>query len=382
MGKPHKTKDDAKPQENDRTRTGYFAELSPLSEARIIGDNDMAADGSVVRVTLIKPGWSVNGRYYAKEVLGRAAGLFEGGQAYADHPSRTERQDRPERSVRDLVGYYENVRQESDGSLTADLHVVQDWMKPIVRAAVNENGNLAGLSINALGETRPGEVAGKRGMIVEDIIKHNSTDVVTTPAAGGKFEKLIASSGDTFTRDLLGAMSLAELKETLRDVRPDLVKAWQKEWKTPRDTKAANTARAELAEANRQIETLNKKIRTQKKAYEAKDKKIARLTRELLVDRLLNESKLPKTWKDDIRTQLVEAADVKAMNRIIERETRKAGDVPRPLRISGNGAGVSGARGVLPPRGSAITDAFDINPVLAEAKTYDEYVHIKNLTEA
>lgn len=386
VGKPHDTKEDAQkhlaaleanvedatPQEGTRKRTGYFAELTDLCEA------ELSADGSVARVTLIRPGWSQNGRYYAPEVLARARGLFEGGQAYADHPSRAERKDRPERSVRDLVGYYEDVRQEQDGRLTANFHVVQEWLRPIVSASVKENARLAGLSINALGETRQGEIGGKRGIIVENIAKHNSTDVVTTPAAGGKFESLLASDGDAFTRDLLEAMPLDELMDTLRDARPDLVKAWQKEWKTPRDTEAVSAARAQLAEAKAKVVTLEKEIRTKSETLKAKDTHIARLGRELMVDRLLNESTLPKEWKTDIRSQLIEAADIKAMEAILEREARKAAATPRPLKISGVGAGTAAqTRGVSIPRSAPIADIFGVNPVLSEAKSYEEYTAAK-----
>lgn len=364
--------------ETTRTRTGYFAELSDLREATL------SEDGSIARVTLIRPGWSANGRYYAPEVLSRARGLFEGGQAYADHPSRAERKERPERSVRDLVGYYEDVRQETDGRLTANFHVVQEWMRPIVHAAVKENANLAGLSINALGETRQGEVGGKRGIIVETIAKHNSTDVVTTPAAGGKFESLLASDGDGFTRDLLEAMPLDELMETLRDARPDLVKAWQKEWKTPRDNEAVSAARAELAEARTKVDKLTKENRTHKRVVEGKDAQIARLGRQLMVDRLLNESKLPKEWKDDIRAQLMEASDIKAMETLLEREARKAAKTPRPLKISGVGAGTAApVQGRVTPRSAPIASIFGTDPRLLEAQTYEEFKAAKErLTEA
>lgn len=364
-------------EETARTRTGYFAELSDLCEATL------SEDGSIARVTLIKPGWSANGRYYAPEVLSRARPLFEGGQAYADHPSRADRKDRPERSVRDLVGYYEDVRQESDGRLTANFHVVQEWMRPIVSAAVKENARLAGLSINALGETRQGEVGGKRGIIVETIAKHNSTDVVTTPAAGGKFESLLASDSDGFTRDLLEAMPLDELMETLRDARPDLVKAWQKEWKTPRDNEAVSAARAELAEANTKVAKLTKENRTHKQGIDTRDTQIAKLGRQLMVDRLLNESKLPKEWKDDIRAQLMEAADIKAMEAILEREARKAAKTPRPLKISGVGAGTAAQTpGVHISRAAPIANAFGMDSRLSEAKTYEEFVAAKRLMEA
>lgn len=363
---------DAKPQESARKRTGYFAELAELSEAQI------SEDGSIARVTLIKPGWSANGRHYSATVLKNAASLFEGGQAYADHPGKTERKDRPERSVRDLVGWYSNVKQETDGRLTADFHIVQDWLKPVVRASVTENAKLAGLSINALGETRMGEVDGKRGIIVEGIVKHNSTDVVTTPAAGGKFESLLMSDGDSFTRDLLGAMPLDELKETLREARPDLFKALEKEWKTPRDDKAVSAARAEADGLKTKLASAEKKHRASEKALNEARREVAILKRALLVDRLLSESKLPKEWRDDIRAQLVGAKDETVMASILDREMAKANRRVRPpLAVNGGGKAVAPMASPLAFRASPIAEAFGVDPRLVGAKTYQEFLEIQ-----
>ncbi len=57
----------------------------------------------------------------------------------------------------------------------------------------NASGIL-GLSLDAEGVVGEGEAEGRFGWIVEDISRLNSFDVVTHPAAGGKFEKLVAST--------------------------------------------------------------------------------------------------------------------------------------------------------------------------------------------
>lgn len=366
-----------KPQESAQVRTGYFAELAELSEA------ELSADGGVARVTLIRPGWSANSRYYSKRVISEAAKLFEGGQAYADHPGKNEKKERPERSVRDLVGYYNNIKVETDGRLTGDLHIVQDWLRPIVKASVTENAKLAGLSINALGETSYGEAEGKKGVIVEAIVKHNSTDVVTTPAAGGKFESLLMSDGDSWTHDLLAAMPLEELKETLRDTRPDLITAYQKEWKTPRDDKAVSAVRAENDKLKAQLAEAEKKYRTAEKARKATAKELAETKRIQAVDRLISESKLPKEWKDDIRTQLIEAKDHEAMIAILDRELAKAGKrpAPAPVKVKGSGASVSPAiqRGL---KYNPIAESMGTDSRLMQATSIDEFRKLKQLTEA
>lgn len=152
--------------------------------ADALRESTATAVGATYRVTLIRPGWSANGRYYPREVLSRARSLFERVKAFADHPTRQELSDRPERSVRDLVGWYDDVRQEADGRLTARLHLLETatWLRPLL------DRRLVGLSVHALGRTRFGEAEGRRGVIVESITRVVSVDVVTESAAGGEIE--------------------------------------------------------------------------------------------------------------------------------------------------------------------------------------------------
>src|SRR5439155_14652751 len=68
------------------------------------------ADGKhIAEVTIIRAGTSKNGNHYPSEVLQESMPLFEGARAFADHGKPG---DLPERSVRDLVGYYRYVRME------------------------------------------------------------------------------------------------------------------------------------------------------------------------------------------------------------------------------------------------------------------------------
>ena len=366
------------PEVETQRRTSYFSELATLEEAEV------NAEGHSVRVTLIRPGWSLNGRYYSKEVLGEALPLFEGGKAYADHPGRTDAKNRPERSINDIVGWYDNAKQESDGRITANLNVVRENVWPIIEAAATRNPGLAGVSINALGDTSQGTREGRKGIVVEAIVKHNSTDIVTTPAAGGKFEQLIAADSDEWTRDLIEAMSVDQLAETLREVRPDLVKTWQKEWKAPRDTEALKAARAEVETLKTQLAEANKQHRTAADKLTEATTALVEERRTNAVDRLLDKSKLPEEWRKDIRARLLEAGDEKAMQTIIEGEMRKAATLPRPLSVRGAGASVSPANTVVSLGGGMVTHIAEslgtasLGRDLLTAPTYEDYVKRKN----
>jgi hypothetical protein len=356
-----------KAEESMKIRTGYFSEMASLQEA------EFDAENKKVRVTLIRPGWSLNERYYASDVLKKAAGLFEGAKAYFDHPSKSELKERPERSIRDLAGWYEDVHPETDGRLTGTLHLISDTALPIIEAAVKRNPSLAGLSINALGNTRMGEIDGRKGVIVEAIVKANSTDIVTTPGAGGKFEMLMMSA-DEYTRDLLKAMPIEELQSELREVRPDLVIAWQKEWKTARDTNAVKTARDEKQKLEEAVKNLEEQCRTSQQQLEEAHKQVATLKHVAEVDRVLSNSQLPRAWRDQVREQLVKVRP-EEMQSIVEAEIKKAQAVKPAVQVSGVGATSGKPTMVLPV--NPVAESLGINSQLTHAKDYREYVLLK-----
>ena len=325
-----------------RVTTTYFAEVIDLSEATLDEEN------YTVKTAIIRPGWSANQRYYSPDILKAATPLFEGALAYADHPKRSEQKERPERSVRDRVGVFENATWA--GKPVANLRLIgesQEWLWPWIKEAVKGTPGAGGVSINALGKARPGEAEGKKGVIVEAIEVVNSVDVVTTPAAGGRFEQLVAS-GDTFTRDLLNHVSFEEWCEA----RPEFIERLKKEWQTPRDTKALVAARAECDDARKERDDALKKLaEAERAARTAKaDLKTVREARqkqlqESAVDMVLAGSKLPDDWKRALRPQLLEAEDQEAMDAILEAEITKAAAVKSKVPVHGAGR-------AAPPKGN------------------------------
>lgn len=130
------------------------------------------------RVALIQEGLGNLGDayYYTRKALESAVAIFEGKKCFADHPSASEDQDRPERSVRDVVGHFENVRLEEgdqgQAMLVGDLIMLPDkpyeWARALVRHAVDysekyPDKEFIGLSINASGDAE--------AVAIEDFIK-------------------------------------------------------------------------------------------------------------------------------------------------------------------------------------------------------------------
>ena len=175
--------------------------------------------------------------YYTAEAIESAVSLFEGKKIYADHPTSIEEQVIPERSVRDVLGHFENcqVVEEDDGHhvLEADVVILPepefDWARGLMKHAVDyskkyPDKDFVGLSINANGE------ADNKGL--EDFIQENkipaycldklkealdqgidsvrvvnkltaavSCDLVTEAGAGGRVTKLI--EGDRMAKKKL-----------------------------------------------------------------------------------------------------------------------------------------------------------------------------------
>ena len=172
--------------------------------------------------------------FYTRESLESAIAIFEGRKCYADHPSRTEESDRPERSVRDIIGHFENVHvEESDDGcamLVADLILLPDspfeWARSLVRHAVEygkryPGQEFVGLSINASGDAevvplksviddstlpegckpklaKAVEMGVEDLRVVKRISEATSVDLVTEPGAKGKIISYLEA--DTMAR--------------------------------------------------------------------------------------------------------------------------------------------------------------------------------------
>lgn len=358
----------------ESVRTLYLSELTPLAESVI------DAEHKTVDVTLIQSGWSANGKYYSKEVLGRDKGIFEGVKSYADHPGKNEETNRPERSVRDITGYYTNVRQADDGSLKATRHFVgavgTDVIYPLVVETITNRPDLMGLSINALGKTKLGEVDGRKGIVVEALVKGNSVDDVTTPAAGGKYDRLLMA-GDEFTTDLLQALDYEEWRES----RPDFVARIKTEMRTARKeelTEAQNQEVVALREQVNALETTRKELEaeSQRAQKELTDKLSESQTRvsELVADSKLKESKLPESWTKDLKPQLITKPEAE-MDTAIEAERKKYFGVKQPIPVR-EASGVAITNGqVITEAQAGVAYALGVNPAEAvlEGESPEQY---------
>lgn len=158
-----------------------FCESYPLVEG--------TTDGDSIPITIIKPGWSLNNRYYGADMLKRDHKVFEGAKMFANHQTEAEQKARPEGDVRDWVANLSGVFAETDGTLRGTATFTDPQFKEKVNL-LRKQGLISqlGVSIRAMGESSDGEIAGKKGKIVEALHGARSVDFVTFAGAGGKAE--------------------------------------------------------------------------------------------------------------------------------------------------------------------------------------------------
>lgn len=182
-------------------------------------------DSGRMLLQIISPGWGSSG-YYSPQVLENAATEQvwpAGTHLYADHPSETERYDRPERSVRDLIGTLsEDARVGDDGALVAEAEVFAPY-----RPLFTDSGFTAaiGMSIRAGAKTGVGEAEGKKGTIVEALLPDpfNSVDFVTHPGRGGSVLSLLESARPDLVLERAAERGVSEA--TANDTREALTAA-------------------------------------------------------------------------------------------------------------------------------------------------------------
>lgn len=214
----------ANTRESSSDRPGAFIFRTRLVEASY---KDDGIGPTKFRVILLKEGLgnSRDAYYYSREALVSAVPIFEGKKIYSDHPSLSEEEGRPERSVKDILGYFESVsiEEQSDGcaALVGDVNIMPDkpyeWARALLRNSVDyskkfPDKEFVGLSINANGDAKEANInevlksapdgakeklskaleAGTNSVrVVSKIDEAVSCDLVTEAGAGGKIISLL-----------------------------------------------------------------------------------------------------------------------------------------------------------------------------------------------
>ena len=177
------------------------------------------------KIVLIEEGLGNLGScfYYTREALEYAADnkVFEGKKCYANHPDAIEAKTLPERSVRDIIGYFEKTHVEDGpagqallvGTLCMPVSPDLEWARVMVESSIDTagkfNDDFVGFSINASGASeekdidsfmagstlpisaQPKLIKAKAEGVTEievcsRLVEAVSCDLVTEAGAGGK----------------------------------------------------------------------------------------------------------------------------------------------------------------------------------------------------
>jgi len=319
-----------------------------IVEHLALNETVLDAGQRTARQALIRVGRSANGRIYRPEVLQKAAPLFEGVKTYANHPSASERRERPERSTRDVTGWLSDVEWRED-ALYATRHFTRTQAGQDAWALVEDvvTGRapvtLIGASINAIGRATRNDDG---DWLVESIDAVYSVDDVTTPAAGGGFLPLGEGAGDDLTAALLQHLDYHEWYEAGKE-RAFTIRL-QNEMKATRQTEALKAATAEAERVTLALQEAQAEITSLSEQNARLQQEVLAARRELELERALRQANLPAAWEASLREQLA-AAPVEQWAAIFERERTKAAQAGRTRpAVSGAGVVVAGAPSAAP----------------------------------
>jgi hypothetical protein len=266
----------------DDKEEGEIEEASFVAETKL---REQERNGRAL-IRIITPGWGSSG-YYPAEVLRRdGPTVFTAGtKLYLNHPTKTEEAERPERDIRDLAGKLASDAVWFDDGLYADVEYYNNH-RPLI-AAIGEDLDV---SIRADGTYRTGEAEGRKGRIIEQLVRAESIDFVTRAGAGGKVARLMeahTNDGTNVMRLMEGRQDKPIEKVRRGKVKPEELTALQERLARLEETNQAHVnVRTELEEALKQERQARLLTEARHYIQERLDSKlpqrtVARLSREL-----------------------------------------------------------------------------------------------------
>ena len=204
-------------------------------------------EGTEWEVTICEPGFTKNGWYNSDDVLQAAAdegifenvdvNLYEFKDSGASHLPETFF-DIKKLLVKNKVGWIDGVKHVAGKGLQGALHFIDSakWLGQNMLSAMQDGKKIYGLSYDAVVRAARDTIDGKKVFKTIKFKVADSVDIVTRPAAGGKFNRAVAS---------MPAQKEFKMKKKLWDLitekRPDLLKG--KEFEKTSDEDVESLAR-------------------------------------------------------------------------------------------------------------------------------------------
>lgn len=195
----------------------------------------MTFTGKVWKVKVIEGDKRGSSAFYPASVLEAQSGIVAPGtRIYLDHPSLDEAENRPERSARDIIGYFKSGSTYEGKDLYAEAEFFSEWREWVKERA---EAGVIGMSIRGSGNIKESEDGTP---VLESFEKIASVDLVTTPGAGGGFEEILEAQREESTA------GVAEPKEEIMEFPKELAEALDTQAK---DVKALTESVTALIEA-------------------------------------------------------------------------------------------------------------------------------------
>jgi len=189
-------------------------------------------EGTEWDVTICEAGFTKNGWYIPDDVLKAAAdeGVFEnvdvnlyelkGGGAVHLPPSLF---DVKKLLVKNKVGWIDGVKHVAGKGLQGVLHFVESgkWLGKNMLSAIQDGKKIYGLSYDAIVRAAKDTIDGRKVFKTIKFKVADSVDIVTRPAAGGKFNRAVASMSAQTKEDEVMNKKLWDL---IMSKRPELLK--------------------------------------------------------------------------------------------------------------------------------------------------------------
>jgi len=281
-------------------------------------------EGTAWDVTVCVPGFTKNGWYLPEKVLRQGAALFEGtdvniyeipakGATHVDHSLF----DVKSLLVKNKAGWLEGARYVAGEGIKATLHFLDSfkWMGRNLLDAMNKGATVYGLSWDAGVKATKESINNRLVMKLLEFLAVDSVDIVTRPAAGGAFNRAIASivrpdSQQMAHKQREDIMNREELLKLIGEKRPDLLKG--KDLEKVTDEQVVEFARMAMdppappggdggaGGGNDDPEPDKDKVTRED---------LARFRCEMDLDKVLGKSELPDAAQNHIRATFSETVD-------------------------------------------------------------------------
>ena len=206
------------------------------------------------------PGNKVRKCWYGVEAIESGKDIFRGAQVYANHPTKTQQTDLPERDIRELVGRIKETYVISDSStgkkqLRGVLKVLEgdqyDWVLSLIHESLQARKEgfppVAQVSIHADGDIEKRIIESQEYNYVKNIKSAVSLDIVTK---GG-----VVNAGFTkFVESITGGKVMDRNEERLLQIQKKMAEALNSEDQAFLETLREAEGKQEEADSEEEIE--------------------------------------------------------------------------------------------------------------------------------